>query len=133
MGAEAAAGSPSWETRELILDTSNSMGPLEPKLFFANERTFLHWVHASLTLASVGMLLMALQDGANSYLPLALGTVLASTSVALIWYAYRTFLWRLERIRSRTTTQEIDDTNGPVLLATSVIVALLAGGCMAIF
>lgn len=32
---------------------------VEPKVFFANERTFLSWLHMSLTLASISVAIVA--------------------------------------------------------------------------
>ncbi len=32
---------------------------VEPKVFFANERTFLAWLHMSLTLASISLAIVA--------------------------------------------------------------------------
>ena len=39
--------------------------PLEPKLLFANERTYLHWMHGCVTISSAGMVLAAGSGKAN--------------------------------------------------------------------
>ena len=110
--------------------SNDTTGPLEPKLYFANERTFLHWMHASLTLTSVGMVLVAMDD--DSPAPLVIGVALSLISVLLIAYAYRTFIRRIGFIRSRSATERVDDPVGPVVLAAAVIVALVTGGVAAL-
>ena len=35
---------------------------IEPKTFFANERTFLSWLHMAVTLGSIAAALLALQE-----------------------------------------------------------------------
>ncbi|EOD06609.1 hypothetical protein EMIHUDRAFT_448824 [Emiliania huxleyi CCMP1516] len=103
--------------------------PLEPKLYFANERTFLHWLHACLTLASVGMVLTSAADRDNPML-LCIGVALSGVSLFLMWYAYRTFLWRMARIRSRAA-ERADDPVGPIVISASVVVALAASAMLA--
>mmetsp|Transcript_20781 Transcript_20781/g.67283 ORF Transcript_20781/g.67283 Transcript_20781/m.67283 type:complete len:120 (+) Transcript_20781:44-403(+) len=104
-----------------------SSAPLEPKLYFANERTFLHWLHACLTLASVGMVFTSSAD-VDSPVLLGLGVSLSAVALFLMWYAYRTFLWRMARIRSRAA-QRADDPIGPIVISASVVLAL---GCSAV-
>ncbi len=43
---------------------------LEPKTFFANERTFLAWLHMAITLGSISAALLGFSAGAVSLLQL---------------------------------------------------------------
>jgi uncharacterized membrane protein YidH (DUF202 family) len=100
-----------------------SVQKIEPKIFFANERTFLHWLHAGVTLytISAGILVFASSEGSNwahwyamSLLPIALGFCM---------YALHVFLWRNERIRTRVPGRW-DDPRGPYILGGSVVLVL---------
>ena len=92
--------------------------PLEPKLLFANERTYLHWMHGCVTISSAGMVLAA-------------GSGLSLLAIGLMWYAYATFIWRMDRITARTSAR-VDDRFGPMILAGSLLVALLASAAVTI-
>uniref|UniRef100_A0A7S0J3U3 DUF202 domain-containing protein n=1 Tax=Calcidiscus leptoporus TaxID=127549 RepID=A0A7S0J3U3_9EUKA len=103
---------------------ASTPGPLEPKLFFANERTLLHWLHTCLTLTSIGLVLTAASDS-TSPIMLTAGVILSIVSVALMWYAYRVFLWRMDRISSRAG-ERADDPIGPLLISGALVAALTA-------
>uniref|UniRef100_A0A7S0PWI6 DUF202 domain-containing protein n=1 Tax=Coccolithus braarudii TaxID=221442 RepID=A0A7S0PWI6_9EUKA len=109
---------------------ATATGPLEPKLFFANERTLLHWLHTCLTLTSIGLVMTAASDS-QSPLMLSVGVALSVVSVALMWYAYRIFLWRIERISARTG-ERADDPIGPILISGALVAALLGTAVMTI-
>ena len=98
--------------------------PVEPKLYFANERTFLHWMHACVTLASVAMALTSSSDSSTP-LRLAGGVLLSLAAIGLMGYAYWTFNWRANRIASRSG-QRADDPIRPALLAGVLACAMIA-------
>jgi len=100
-----------------------SVQKIEPKIFFANERTFLHWLHAGVTLytISAGILVFASNEGSNwahwyalSLLPIALGFCM---------YALHVFLWRADRIKTRVPGRW-DDPRGPYILGSCVVLVL---------
>ena len=100
-----------------------SVQKIEPKIFFANERTFLHWLHAGVTLytISAGILVFAsVEDSqwgqwyAMSLLPIALGFCM---------YALHVFLWRADRIKTRVPGRW-DDPRGPYILGTCIVLVL---------
>ena len=100
-----------------------SVQKIEPKVFFANERTFLHWLHAGVTLytISAGILVFASVEGsewahwyAMSLLPIALGFCM---------YALRVFLWRANRIKTRIPGRW-DDPRGPYILGSCIVLVL---------
>jgi uncharacterized membrane protein YidH (DUF202 family) len=100
-----------------------SVQKIEPKVFFANERTFLHWLHAGVTLytISAGILAFASVEGsewahwyAMSLLPISLGFCM---------YALHVFLWRADRIKTRIPGRW-DDPRGPYILGGSIVLVL---------
>jgi SPX domain protein involved in polyphosphate accumulation/uncharacterized membrane protein YidH (DUF202 family) len=93
----------------------SSIQKVEPKVFFANERTFLHWLHMSVFLSSVSATILAfgglkVQLFALILLPLSLG---------IAAYALHIFHWRAERIRLRIPGRW-DDPLGPVVIAMTI-------------
>ena len=96
------------------------MGPLMPKLLFANERTFLHWMHACVMIASIAMAIIATATRAQPVM-LWFGAVLSLCAVVLIAYAYRTFSWRASELAARRG-ERIDDPLGPMLLSGALLV-----------
>ena len=52
-------------------------------------------------------------------------------AIGLMWYAYATFIWRMDRITARTSAR-VDDRFGPMILAGSLLVALLASAAVTI-
>lgn len=106
---------------ELLAPTS--IQKIEPKIFFANERTYLHWLHHGVILSTVasGILAFSSQSGelwaewyALALLPIALGFCV---------YALHVFLWRADRIKTRIPGRWDDDT-GPMVLGGAVATVL---------
>lgn len=99
-----------------------SVQKIEPKVFFANERTFLHWLHAGITLYTIASgILVFSQDSAiwaryyaMALLPIALGFCM---------YALHVFLWRADRIKTRIPGRW-DDQRGPYLLGGLLVIVL---------
>eukprot|EP00304_Pavlova_gyrans_P002559 CAMPEP_0206047332 /NCGR_PEP_ID=MMETSP1466-20131121/20950_1 /ASSEMBLY_ACC=CAM_ASM_001126 /TAXON_ID=44452 /ORGANISM="Pavlova gyrans, Strain CCMP608" /LENGTH=383 /DNA_ID=CAMNT_0053422343 /DNA_START=11 /DNA_END=1162 /DNA_ORIENTATION=+ len=93
---------------------------IEPKVFFANERTFLHWMHMCVTLAAVAMAIMAAGgDEPGLALP---GLILSVLSGMFIIYAWYMFMWRGEALKAKI--DHLDDRVGPTLFVFSVIAAM---------
>jgi uncharacterized membrane protein YidH (DUF202 family) len=95
---------------------------VEPKVFFANERTFIHWLHMAVTMSSVGTALLAFgqTDTMSEWYALALMPV----SLLFVVYALVLFYWRNDRIHDRVADRW-DDPRAPLLLAVCLIAALL--------
>jgi SPX domain protein involved in polyphosphate accumulation/uncharacterized membrane protein YidH (DUF202 family) len=98
---------------------------VEPKVFFANERTFLSWVQFAIFLGGIGTAMLGMGDE-NADLS---GVVLIIVSVIFALYALYLYLWRAGMIRKRETGP-YDDIYGPPIL---VIVFLLAMAISVIF
>jgi SPX domain protein involved in polyphosphate accumulation/uncharacterized membrane protein YidH (DUF202 family) len=94
---------------------------VEPKVFFANERTFITWMQMSVTISSisVGVLAFTKKDSRAQYFALSL----LPLALLFVIYAVRQFTWRAEKIRTRDVSRW-DDALGPVFLTSVLIVAL---------
>ncbi|KAG8457350.1 hypothetical protein KFE25_014079 [Diacronema lutheri] len=92
---------------------------IEPKVYFANERTFLHWMHMCVTLGAVAMAIMA--EGADDPSLALPGLLLTAFSAIFILYAWYMFMWRAEALKAKV--DHLDDRVGPSLF----VIAVLAG------
>ena len=106
--------------RQNVLRT-NAFLQVEPKVFFANERTFLHWIHMGVLLSGVasGVLAFAANDAIVQWY----GIMLLPVALMIVMYAVHTFLWRAERIKLRVPGRW-DDPVGPMVLAVSLATVL---------
>ena len=60
---------------------------IDPKVFFANERTFLAWMHVSVILAGASVAIVAFTDTKTSAAHQIYGVILLPVSIAFILYA----------------------------------------------
>lgn len=102
-----------------------SVQKIEPKVFFANERTFLHWLHHGIVLASVASAMLAFSEE-NDQKAWAHWYALSLMTVALAFciYALNTFLWRADRIKTRIPGRW-DDPLGPLVLGGVLAIVLI--------
>ncbi|RUS32316.1 VTC domain-containing protein [Jimgerdemannia flammicorona] len=93
---------------------------VEPKVFFANERTFLSWLQFSVILGglAVGLLNFGDQIGRIS------AAMFTFVSMSVMGYALYTFHWRADHIRRRDAGP-YDDRFGPTALCTFLILVVL--------
>jgi len=104
---------------------------IEPKTYFANERTYLSWLSMAVNIGLVGAALGgisvgkggAVSGGFNRHTAVV-SLVLLPSSVLFCSYALWTFVWRGRRIRARDDAHYHDDV-GPVFLG-GVIIAMLS-------
>jgi hypothetical protein len=70
---------------------------IEPKVFFANERTFLSWLHFCIVLGGLALGLLNFGDTVGQI------SGLLFTAVAMLFMIYALFLyqWRADKIRNR--------------------------------
>eukprot|EP00727_Mastigamoeba_balamuthi_P008032 m51a1_g385 hypothetical protein (669) ;mRNA; r:679435-682536 len=90
---------------------------IEPKVFFANERTFLSWLHYSIFLGSSATALLGLGKGKTRIL----GIIVSVLSLLIAVYALFRHQLRCKQIRNREPVR-YDDRIGPIML-----VAIVAG------
>lgn len=95
---------------------------VEPKLFFANERTFISWLQMSVMMSSIAIGILAFS--ARHSQSQAIAVLLMPISLLFVVYALRTFLVRNEKIKTRDVNRW-DDPYGPVILTVFLILTLL--------
>jgi uncharacterized membrane protein YidH (DUF202 family) len=93
---------------------------VEPKVFFANERTFLSWLNFTVVLGGLAMGLLNFGDriGQTSAM---IFTVIA---MGVMLYALYTFHWRATKIRNREAAA-YDDRVGPTVLCVFLLAAVV--------
>ncbi|GMH65418.1 hypothetical protein TrST_g10131 [Triparma strigata] len=100
---------------------------VEPKVFFANERTFLAWLHTAVTLASISVAIISFagnEDEGGSDLGAMYGLTLLPVSVCFIIYALRQYTSRAGMIRRREPGP-YEDLTGPSVLAILLMVSIM--------
>ncbi|GBG00374.1 hypothetical protein Rsub_13056 [Raphidocelis subcapitata] len=142
-GAAAAASAPWWQKwlgpREGAAARARPAGApamrIEPKTFFANERTFLSWLHMSVTIGSIAAALLSFSgsdtngasnaQGLGAHLVTIIALLLLPVAIAMNGYAIFVFIWRGQMIL-RKRPSHFDDRVGPLGLCAAVVTALAA-------
>ncbi|KAF9941393.1 vacuolar transporter chaperone [Modicella reniformis] len=119
-----SATMPSSSTAPLLQTTPGKRIALpvrvEPKVFFANERTFLSWLNFTVLLGSLAIGLLNFGDRVGR---IAAG-VFTFVAMTVMIYALVTFHWRANRIRNRMPGP-YDDRFGPTVLCIFILAAVL--------
>ncbi|KIK67950.1 hypothetical protein GYMLUDRAFT_36755 [Collybiopsis luxurians FD-317 M1] len=116
---------------------------VEPKVSFANERTFLSWLHFTVVLGGlavgllnfgdkVGKISAAMFSAVGEYISWAITDTQKSSSslnplnlaMAIMIYALYTYHWRAASIR-RGGRGPYDDRLGPTLLCIALLIAVI--------
>ncbi|MEW5316475.1 MAG: hypothetical protein WDW38_007847 [Sanguina aurantia] len=105
---------------------------IEPKTFFANERTFLAWMHMAVTLGSIAAALLGFAAGSENtgpalsrHLVELIALIMLPLAVGIVIYALMIFIWRAENITKKKGAF-FDDRVGPLGLCAAVVAALTA-------
>ncbi|KAG0006339.1 vacuolar transporter chaperone [Entomortierella chlamydospora] len=85
---------------------------IEPKIFFANERTFLNWLQFSVLLGSISLTLLNF----GNYMTRVSGAVLTVITLLAMLYALGVFHVRLSNILSANPNRQFHDRIGPTVL-----------------
>ncbi|CAH7669325.1 hypothetical protein PPACK8108_LOCUS3927 [Phakopsora pachyrhizi] len=93
---------------------------VEPKVFFANERTFLSWLNFTVVLGGLGVGLLNFGDRIGK-ISAVLFTLVA---MAVMIYALVTFHWRASAIKKRGSGN-YDDRIGPTGLCIALLAAVM--------
>ncbi|KAG2220219.1 hypothetical protein INT45_002811 [Circinella minor] len=93
---------------------------LEPKVFFANERTFIHWLQFSALILVSALTLLNFGDRVSTIA----GGVFFGISLVIALYAYGRFRYRTHQIRTRPHIR-YDDIYGPIGLCILLVGALV--------
>lgn len=97
---------------------------IEPKVFFANERTFLAWMHLSVTLAGASIAILAFAEDQNPFSQLY-GILLLPVAIAFIIFSLHQFMRRAAMIRNRSPGP-YEDTVGPAVLGIILMMTIVA-------
>lgn len=99
---------------------------VEPKVFFANERTFLAWMHLSVILAgaSIAILAFADSDTENPFAQLY-GVIMLPVAISFIVYSMYQYARRASMIRRRHPGP-YEDTVGPTVLGVMLMLSITA-------
>lgn len=100
-----------------------SVQKIEPKIFFANERTFLHWLHAGITLYTISSGILVFSSKEESPWAHWYAMTLLPVSLGFCIYALHVFLWRADRIKTRIPGRW-DDPRGPYILGGTLAIIL---------
>jgi len=93
---------------------------VEPKVFFANERTFLSWLNFTVILGALAIGMLNFGDR-PAYISSFLFTGVAMLTMI---YALITYHWRAQSIRRRGQAG-FDDRFGPTVLAIVLLMAVV--------
>lgn len=97
---------------------------IEPKTFFANERTYLQWFNAATVMGSVSIAMMGVQDNPDSQ---ALGMVFLPLAMIITIYSLIVYHWRTEKLIRRDPSTTYSDRWGPTALTIIFLCVLTAG------
>ncbi|KAF2421512.1 vacuolar transporter chaperone 1 [Tothia fuscella] len=93
---------------------------VEPKVFFANERTFLTWLNFTIILGGLAVGLLNFGDRVGRIS----ATIFTAIAMLAMIYALVTFHWRAASIRKRGQAG-FDDRYGPSVLAVVLLAAIV--------
>ncbi|EPB84244.1 hypothetical protein HMPREF1544_09036 [Mucor circinelloides 1006PhL] len=94
---------------------------IEPKVFFANERTFISWLQFCALLLTVALNLLNFGDRISR----VCGGVFLFISTLLALYALARFQYRAWQLRSPNQKGRFDDIYGPAVLCVLIVAALV--------
>ncbi|CAJ1964044.1 unnamed protein product [Cylindrotheca closterium] len=98
---------------------------IEPKVFFANERTFLAWMHVSIILAGASIAILAFSNTKKSTPGSQLyGLIMLPVAVCFIVYSMYQYMRRAYMIRNKHPGP-YDDTVGPTVLGIILMMSIV--------
>ncbi len=103
---------------------------IEPKLFFANERTLMHWLSMSVLMSGVGAVLLSY--GAEDLTSQLYALGMLPLSILFAFYATCQFIWRTKRIHDRIVDRW-DDPFGPLVLGSALVITLVIAWFMRLY
>ena len=98
---------------------------VEPKSYFANERTFIQWISAALLLVTISVILLGIDSnmGSTSAYARKSGIGVCCGAVVIVFYATYVYFRRLHLLSTGNAYGYIDHV-GPFILAVSVCVGV---------
>lgn len=109
------------ETKTKTKKKKNLVVKIEPKVFFANERTFISWLQFCALLLTVALNLLNFGDQISRIC----GALFLTISAALAPYALARFQYRAWQLRTPNYKGRFDDIYGPAVLCVLIVAALI--------
>lgn len=111
---------------EKVAEIKQRKAPIkvEPKVFFANERTFLAWMHISVILAGASIAILAFADSDDNPTSQLYGIALLPVAIAFIVYSMYQYSRRAYMIRNKMPGP-YDDTTGPTVLGIVLMISIV--------
>ncbi|KAL7525016.1 hypothetical protein ACHAXR_000824 [Thalassiosira sp. AJA248-18] len=97
---------------------------IDPKVFFANERTFLAWMHVSVILAGASVAIVAFTEDNHSVSHQLYGVILLPVAIAFILYAMVQYSRRASMIRRKAPGPYVDIV-GPTVLTVILMLSIV--------
>ncbi|GAA5995708.1 Vtc4p [Rhodotorula paludigena] len=96
---------------------------VEPKVFYANERTTLAWIEFSVIISAIGIGILSFSDPHDD-IALAASAVFTAIALLAIIYTAGMYWWRVTAIRNRQAVN-YHDYVGPTALCGAILVAVV--------
>eukprot|EP01066_Platyproteum_vivax_P004509 Platyproteum_vivax@DN15863_c0_g1_i1.p1 len=100
-----------------------------PKVFLANERTLMHWLHTGMLILTLSLALMHLDHPALHLT----GMFLSPIALFLFLYPYMKYCKRAEAITNQVPTDWFYDVTGPAVVVTAFSLAILSSSLINIY
>jgi uncharacterized membrane protein YidH (DUF202 family) len=97
---------------------------VEPKVFFANERTFLSWLQFCALLLTVSLNMINF-GGQDDQVSRGCGAMFMILTILMALYALAKYEFRAWHLLTRSTHYRFDDIYGPAILCTLLVVAMV--------
>ena len=95
---------------------------MEPKSYFANERTFIQWVSAALLLVTIAVLILDFSDHGSH--AARIGLILCGSAIVMVTYGMFVYSRRIGLLASGQAYGYVDWV-GPLMLGASVLVGII--------
>lgn len=99
-------------------ESKKMMIRVEPKTFFANERTYMQWFNAAILMSSVGLALVGIGEEAQT-----ISYFFMIISIFILVYSFYTFITRVDKLEKRLPTSRYADVKGPCFLSSFLILS----------
>ncbi|OKL55620.1 Vacuolar transporter chaperone 4 [Talaromyces atroroseus] len=96
---------------------------VEPKVYFAAERTFLSWLEFSILIGSIAATLL---NFGSDYVTFASAWIFTTIAIMCLLYSVMLYVWRVDKIRKRRDVKRIYyEKWGPTMLCLGLLLAVL--------
>ena len=102
---------------------------IEPKVYFANERTFLKWLEFSVMLSAIALGMLNFQHHTDK-VGVVTSTIFTFASLFAIAYSGALYIWRALKLRERSSSNVYFDSFGPSFLCFAILAATVINFAM---